>query len=179
VVINLDRDRPRLNSVAAEFARCGMTFERFSAVDGLAVPAALRPYFFGADSRPAPTLTRGEIGCYASHMALWQRIASGQYPAVMLICEDDIELPESFEHLLAAILAGAPEGWDVIRLSAPSRRPTWPVGPVCEGHQLVRYSKVPSLLGAYLVSRRGARKLLKSGLRTRPIDNAKSPNWEM
>src|SRR5262245_39356645 len=90
VVINLERDKARLAAVAAEFARHGMAFERFAAAEGLAVPAGLRNYFFDVEGRPAPTLTKGEIGCYASHLSLWQRVACGQYPDATLICEDDI-----------------------------------------------------------------------------------------
>lgn len=156
-----------------------MAFERFRAIEGLAVPAPLRRYFFGGDGRQAPTLTKGEIGCYASHLSLWRRVASGQYPAVTLICEDDIRLPENFDAVLDAALRAAPEGWDVIRLSAPSRRTIWPVRQICEGHRLVHYSKVPTLLGAYLISRRGARKLLRPGLRTRPVDLDMARPWEI
>jgi glycosyl transferase family 25 len=178
VVINLDRDKARLERIAAEFARCGMAFERFAAVEGLAVPTGLRQYFFCADGRPAPSLTKGEIGCYASHLALWRRVVSGQYPAVTLVCEDDIRLPEDFRDLLDATLTRAPEGWDIIRLSAPTRRLTWPIRTISDDHRLVRYSKVPSLLGAYLVSQAGAKKLLKAGLRTRPVDLDMARTWE-
>jgi glycosyl transferase family 25 len=179
VVINLARDRARLAAVSAEFARDGMAFERFAAVEGLTVPPALRDYFFDAGGRPAGTLTRGEIGCYASHLALWRRVASGEYPDVILICEDDIRLPDDFQVLLDTALRAAPPGWDVIRLSAPSKRTIWPVRPICGRHRLVHYSKIPTLLGAYLISRRGAEKLLKPGLRTRPVDLDMARPWEI
>jgi len=155
VVINLERDKARLATVAAEFARCGMAFGRFAAVDGLAMPAALSSYFFGAAGRPNPTLTKGEIGCYASHLMVWRRVASGQCPAVTLICEDDIRLPQDFAGVLSAAVASAPEGWDIIRLSAPTKRMIWPVRHVCDGHQLVRYSKVPRFLGLTSYRSRG------------------------
>ncbi len=179
VVINLERDNARLAAVAAEFARHGMAFERFAAVDGLAVPGSLQDYFFDRDGHPAATLTKGEIGCYASHLSVWRRVASGQYPKVTLICEDDIRLPENFQGVLAAALDAAPAGWDVIRLSAPSKRALWPIRQICDGHRLVRYSKVPALLGAYLISQRGAEKLLKPGLRARPVDLDMARPWEI
>jgi glycosyl transferase family 25 len=179
VVINLDRDQPRLAAVSTEFARCGMAFERFAGVNGLAVPEVARPYFFGADGRPPQTLTRGEVGCYASHLILWRRVAQGRCEAPTLICEDDIGLPGDFVDILHAALASADEGWDIIRLSAPSRRVMWRVCPMPEGYDLVRYSKVPVLLGAYLISQQGARKLLKPGLRTRPVDIDLARPWEL
>jgi glycosyl transferase family 25 len=179
VVINLDRDTTRLATVSAEFARHGLAFERFAAVEGLAVPEPLRDFFFDADGRPAPSLTRGEIGCYASHLMLWRRVAVGHYPDATLICEDDIRLPDDFQAMLDAALAAAPAGWDVIRLSAPSKRTIWPVRQIGEGHRLVHYSKIPTLLGAYLISRQGAQKLLKPGPRTRPVDLDMARPWEI
>jgi glycosyl transferase, family 25 len=179
VVINLECDKARLAAVSAEFARHGLALERFAAVEGLAVPEPLRDFFFDANGQPAPNLTKGEIGCYASHLALWWRIAAAQYPDVTLICEDDIRLPDNFQAMLDAALAATPEGWDVIRLSAPSKRTTWPIRQICNGHRLVHYSKIPTLLGAYLISRQGARKLLKPGLRTRPVDLDMARIWEI
>jgi glycosyl transferase family 25 len=177
VVINLERDKARLVAVAAEFARQDMAFQRFAAVEGLAVPDSLRDYFFDGDGRPAARLTKGEIGCYASHLSVWQRVACGPHP-VTLVCEDDIRLPDQFQAVLAAALAAAPAGWDVIRLSAPSKRTLWPVGRICDRHRLVHYSKIPPLLGAYLISQRGARKLLRPGLRARPVDLDMARPWE-
>jgi len=179
VVINLDRDKARLATVSMEFAREGMAFERFVGVEGLDVPAALRTYFFGVDGRPAPTLTGGEIGCYASHLSLWRRVAAGQHPSPTLICEDDIRLPGNFRAVVDAALAAAPQGWDVIRLSAPTKRTIWPVRRICDGHRLVHYSKIPTLLGAYLISKGGAEKLLKPGLRSHPVDVDMARPWEI
>jgi glycosyl transferase family 25 len=178
VVINLDRDKLRLAAVAAEFARQDMAFERLAAVDGLAVPASLRDYFFDATGRPAAALTKGEIGCYASHLSVWGRVASSAEP-VTLVCEDDIRLPDNFQAILAAALAAAPAGWDVIRLSAPSRRTRWPIRQICDGHRLVQYSKIPPLLGAYLISPQGAEKLMRPGLRGRPVDLDMARPWEI
>src|SRR5262245_2512554 len=116
VVINLDRDQARLAKVSREFAGCGMGFERFAAVNGLTVPPAARPFFFGADGQPSPTLTKGEIGCYASHLSIWQRIRQGRCAAPALICEDDIHLPDDFVSVLNAAMTAVDEGWDIIRL---------------------------------------------------------------
>ena len=179
LVINLERDKARLAALSTEFARHGMAFERFAAVEGLAVPAGLRNYFFDVEGRPAATLTQGEIGCYASHLSLWQRVACRHYPDATLICEDDIRLPDNFPAVLNDALGAAPAGWDVIRLSAPSRRTIWPIRQICDGHRLVHYSKIPALLGAYLISQRGAEKLVKAGLRTRPVDLDMARPWEI
>jgi|SRR5581483_318673 len=179
VLINLDRDTERLKTVSAEFARCGVEFERFSAIDGLAVPPASRHHFFDPDGLPAPALTKGEIGCYASHLAVWQSIAEGRHPGPTLICEDDIRLPENFVEIVSAALSRAPEGWDVIRLSSATWRTVWPVCKVADGYQLVCYSKTPVRLGAYLLSPQGAHKLLRPALRNRPVDHDLARPWEL
>ena len=160
-VINLDRSTDRLAHVRAEFDREGLAFERFPAVDGTNLPAALAPYFHGSPLRP------GEVGCYASHLLLWQRIAGG---GAALVCEDDISLPAGFAALLRSVLDAAPDGWDVIRMSSPTRRPVVPLRDLDGRHKLVRYWREPTLSGATLVSPKGAHKLCKPGLRTLPID---------
>jgi glycosyl transferase family 25 len=86
IVINLDRSLDRLAHIKAEFARAGMAFERFSAVDGCELPAGVKPYFCDATGRLVSPLTAGEIGCYASHLAIWQRIAAGRYGQATLVC---------------------------------------------------------------------------------------------
>ena len=161
-VINLDRSTDRLAHVRAEFAREGLTFERFPAVDGTKLPPELVPYFRGSPLRP------GEVGCYASHLSLWDRIAGRGGAA--LVCEDDISLPAGFAALLRSVLDEAPDGWDVIRLSSPTRRPVVPLCDLDGRHKLVRYWREPTLSGATLITPRGAHKLCKPGLRTLPID---------
>src|SRR5262245_23908593 len=109
LVINLDRSTDRLAHVRAEFARVGMGFERVAAVDGTNLPASLQPYFCNAAGELISKLRPGEIGCYASHLAIWQRVAVSDTPT--LVCEDDITLPDGFRALVNATLAAAPAGW--------------------------------------------------------------------
>jgi glycosyl transferase family 25 len=167
-LINLDRSSDRLAHMQTEFARAGMDFERFPAVDGTDLPQALKSYFCDASDKIISPLRPGEIGCYASHLAIWQKMAAGTSP--VLVCEDDISLPDHFQRLLEATLSAAPAGWDVVRLSSPSWRPVAPLCDLDGTHKLVRYWREPTLTGATLVSPQGARKLLKPGLRTRPVD---------
>src|SRR5262245_1473060 len=163
VVINLDRSPDRLAHMTGEFARVGLAFERFAAVDGADLPESVRPYFCDAAGEVVSPLRPGEVGCYASHLCIWQRIISGQYGSPVLVCVAGFALPAVLPGLLARVLAAAPAGWDLVRLSSTSRWALSAVKPIDAGHGLLRFSRHPGLTGAQLVSRAGAAKLLKPG----------------
>lgn len=172
-VINLDRDTDRLAHIRAECARAGLTFERFSALRGDALPDELKPYFDAAD----PTLGNGEIGCYASHLAIMMRIARGEVETPVLVFEDDIRLVTGFRAMLSALIAALPEEWDIVRLSNAPKRAYAPVAELVGGYTLARYSVVPPSTGAYLISRSGARKFLEQAVRRLPIDQDLRRVW--
>jgi len=176
-VINLARSTDRLGRICAEFDRVGVPFNRFEGVDALSIPSELRRYFCDASGVLTSPLRPGEIGCYASHLALWTRIAGGECGDAALICEDDIRLPDDLISLLDDLIAALPVGWDVVRLSSVIRYAVVPVAPVgCR--TLVRFSREPVKTGATLVSCNGARKLLAARIRTRPVDQDLRCPWE-
>lgn len=168
-LINLDEDAERLAEMRAEFARVGLFFERIPAVRGADMPAWLEPYFRSADGCLPPAMTAGEIGCYASHLVAWRRILEGDTPWG-LVCEDDVKFHDDAQEAIERAALVAPEGWDVIRLSAPTRRAVLKVADLVSPYALVRYSKIPLLTGGYLVSKQGARKLLRVTRRQQPVD---------
>ncbi|WP_395644776.1 glycosyltransferase family 25 protein [Terricaulis sp.] len=172
VVINLDRDEARLAHISAELEQVGLTFDRFAAIDGADLPGWLKHYLAKA---PA-TLTRGEIGCYASHLAVCRDVAARDAPALVL--EDDVALPPNLPLLLTRLLAVLPRGWDMVRLSYPSKRATALVAPLVRPHELVRYTHVPTSTGAYLLSPSGARKFLGPPIvRGNPVDHDLRRVW--
>lgn len=176
IVISLDRSPDRLAHMEREFARVGMAFERFAGVDGLALPESVKPYFCDASGSIVSPLRPGEIGTYASHLAVWQRIAAGSYGPAALVCEDDISLPLDLAQLLDR-LSRARGGWDIMRLSSPTTRSVAVLAHLGNGRQLIRYWNIPPLAGAYMISRAGAGKLLKPGLRIRAVDNDMAHPW--
>lgn len=171
IVINLDRDTERLAFMRDQLGRLHIEFERFAALRGDAVPEALRAYF----PRGTP-LTVGEIGCYASHLAIMQRVADGALPSPMLVLEDDVALPHDIARTIERLLAALPAGWDIVRLSYPSKRVMQNVAPL-GAVDLVRYTHVPVSTGAYLISRAGARKFLARRPRDLPIDQDLRRVW--
>lgn len=172
VVINLDRDADRLAYMRAQLARLAAPFERFAAIDGAELPAPMRSYF-----TPGAPLSRGEIGCYASHLAICQRIVARRVRAPVLVLEDDVALPSDLTELLTSLAAALPPRWDIVRLSYPTKRITRAVAPLAGGRELVRYSRVPTSTGAYLISRSGAEKFLAPRPRTLPIDHDLRRVW--
>lgn len=171
VVINLDRDQARWAHISAQLDALGLRYERFAAIDGAAVPLELRGYLDG------DALTRGEAGCYASHLAICARVVSGALPSPVLVLEDDVGLPPDLPFLLRALLRALPEGWDIVRLSYPTKRVTQPLAQLGGGRELVRYSHVPVSTGAYLLSAAGAAKFLAPVLRDLPIDQDLRRVW--
>ena len=170
LLINLERDNCRLAHMRGQCARLGLTFERFAAVRGADLPDNLKPYFDGAD-----TLSPGEIGCYASHLAAFEHAAAHDGPTLVL--EDDVDLPDDFRALLDEIMHAAPAGWDMVRLTSTPKRAFMDVAALAGGRRLVRNSNVPGATGAYLVSPAGARKFLRAAPRFLPVDQDLKPVW--
>jgi glycosyl transferase, family 25 len=175
VVINLDDDDARLRHMQKELERAGLAFERFAAVRGADVPVALRSYF---PESPSPRiLSAGEIGCYASHLAVCRRIADGELAAPVLVLEDDVRLAKDFALAMEALLRALPAAWDLVRLSNDPKHACLVVADLMPGRKLVRYSKVPTSAGAILWNRSGAEKFLRRHVRTLPLDQDLRMAW--
>jgi glycosyl transferase, family 25 len=177
-LINLDRDADRLTLMDEALSRLGLTFERVPAILGVDMPAWLKPWFLDASGAIASTLKRGEVGCYASHLVVARRMAERGIP-VALVFEDDLELPADLVELVTAMLAEAPKGWDIIRLSNPPKAAYLPRGTLPGGREFALYSRVPNNTGASLLSLAGARKLLRPGLRDLQIDEHLRRPWDL
>ena len=177
VVINMDGDGDRLTYMKAQLDNAGLPFARFPAVIGAALPAELRAYF-PPEEDGTGFLSKGEIGCYASHLAVYRAIADGRIAAPALVLEDDVEAPNNLSAMLARVIALAPPGWDFVRLTSPAKRAYVSVAHIDDAHTLVRYSVSPGSNGAMLVSQAGARKFLKRELRRLPIDQDNRRLWD-
>ena len=103
--------------------------------------------------RTKPGLTRGELGCFYSHVGLWLRLTSGSEQAA-LVLEDDanVHLPVQWLDILAAARA-APQDCDVLFLGHNNQH-----GP--PGIQRAQ----GDVFGchAMIITRRGAHKLLEA-----------------
>jgi glycosyl transferase family 25 len=175
-LINLDEDKDRLEFVGKQLRDLYIDFERIAAVRGTAMPGWVKPFLLRLDGSIASDLKPGEIGCYSSHLCVLQRILDSGVPGLVL--EDDIEisrdLPTIMEHM-----QNLPTGWDIIRLSSPSKRALFPVTVLPNGSAVVKYARVPPSTGAYLITPEGAWKFLKyRGRRYDAVDQDLRKVWQ-
>jgi glycosyl transferase family 25 len=166
---------------------------RRSAFAARAAGTSLGWRFFDACTGPAPGMTidesairrnkgrpmsKGEIGCYASHFSIWQdMIARGIRQAIIL--EDDTVVDWAYLELLARTDLHA-EGIDYLRLYA--KRPTWQH--VVRGDFLQHSRTVVELVGlaygtqGYAITLEGARRLAAHcRVVRRPIDDEMDRSW--
>ena len=171
--INLDRDSDRRAFLEGQLDNAGITGIRISAVDGRALPDWAIPYFPPSQLRP------GEVGCYASHLLAFRQMVDDDLEHA-LVLEDDSIFDAAAIDVAAETLEVLPPAWDFVHLAGRDRTRPFAYRPLCKvgkERTLVRYSRVPSSCGAYLISAGGARKLLREVTRTVPIDSDTRMPW--
>lgn len=182
-LINLDRRADRLDRTVARFGELSIDVTRIPAIDG----ASLAPGdLLGVIIAGRRAFNTGEVGCFLSHRKAWRAFLSSVDPYGW-VCEDDVEIGPGIEAqvvgAVAAVSAVDP-GWDLVYLVRRSRVDEFYA--VCDPRdirsRLDRRDAVadveaapgiwragPQLgLYSYLVSRRGARRLLAA---TRTMHN--------
>jgi glycosyl transferase family 25 len=149
--------------------------------------------FFDACTAPAPgmtideiairrnkgrPMTKGEIGCYASHFSIWQEMVARDIPQAIVL-EDDTVVDWAYLERLAQVDLHA-IGVDYLRLYA--KRPTWQRK--VRGDFLQHSRTIVELIGlaygtqAYAITREGAERLVEHcRVMRRPIDDAMDRSW--
>jgi glycosyl transferase, family 25 len=182
-VINLDRDTERLKSFNTYATRAGLAVTRIPGVLGANLDAAsdVKHYFSEPGStdispRVLQKLRPGEIGNYASHLRVMQRIARDSNHPGAVVFEDDAKLEPSLVQILQNLSQSLPLDWDLVRLSNPPKRAT--IAKINLGAaDLVQFSKIPNGAAAYMISKRGAEKFLVPRLRTLAFDEDLRRPW--
>lgn len=99
-VISLPRSRERRASIRAQMSSLGIGYSFFDAIDGRIGWASFEGYdrkrFWINTGR---TVSTGEVGCYASHLSLWNRCVQENEPVVVM--EDDALIGADFPAALA------------------------------------------------------------------------------
>jgi len=176
LVVNLDRSPERWDSCQEEFAREHVKVERFPATDGKAMS---EQEIAAVATGPAQWFcTKGMLGCFLSHRRIWQKVVDEQLPAVVVL-EDDVRLMPQFGDKLRRLISELPEDWEVCLLGAIGC-----ISPEVEALPMKFYSFCtgggrkspgktrrvspsafvphrPAGTHAYIVSQRGAQRLLK------------------
>lgn len=107
--LNLARRPDRWEKVQQQFARQGLTVERFEAWDGslTTVPSSWK-------------YSAGAYACRRSHLDIIRK-ARDRSDSAVLVFEDDVEFPDDFGSRLPNFLAAAPPDWDGLWLGALHR----------------------------------------------------------
>ena len=181
-LINLDKCKDRLQNCHAILESQRLSYERIPAVFGNALTTAQKHKHYNETLnnrnyyRP---LSNGEIGCYLSHRAAWQKIADGDEP-YGIVLEDDIAINGNLQ-LAIDTLEALPIDWQVIKLSAYQSR-TRPIAfshPIGNGFDLVIHNKPMTGCAASAITKAAAKKLLtQSNTFGRPVDVDIQHFWE-
>lgn len=170
ILINMDRSIQRRQQMEHRLLGLGLVYTRLSAVDGKARWAELSPtvdvYTF--QRNVGRDVMQGEIGCYHSHLQAWRALVDSN-SHTLLVLEDDVVFGDNFLPALHEALLHR-HSWDMlnfnkIRAKQPVQQAQ--IGP----YSLNAYLGPLTGMGAYLISRDTARRLLSSMLPiTLPID---------
>lgn len=181
-VINLQGSDQRLLRAAQQLAGQSLPFTRIDAVNGKALDAstkralidrhANRHHFY----RP---LSDGEIGCYLSHQKCWQALLDSNQDYA-LILEDDFRAVGCIKSAMAAATANMQQV-DIVKMSnyQGRERPIKYRQQISKEHDLVIHNKPLSGCCAYVISRRGAKRMLSHSHKLyRPVDTDMQHSWQ-
>jgi glycosyl transferase, family 25 len=170
-LINLPRAVKRRERMEAQLARLGLQYTLFPGVDGRAEAERLLantdvPAF---ERNMGRKILIGGIGCYHSHLAVWEEFLASGKP-VALILEDDVVFHDDFPEAVRLSLQ-VREHWDFLKLNRIRAKL-----PVSQGrvgpYRLNAYLGPATGTGAYLIKRETAAKLLPAMRRvTRATDH--------
>jgi len=163
-LINLKRRPDRLNDFLDSYNQCGLTqkqLTKFNGVDGSVLDIQTVPLTSLAilELKQLETigfrykhyqLTKGAIGCFLSHVKVWEHILSSEKNCA-LIFEDDARPPPNFKRMINKSMANIPSDWDIILFGKHCYD--------CEDKG--KYLKVNKfiLLHSYMISKRGILKI--------------------
>jgi GR25 family glycosyltransferase involved in LPS biosynthesis len=160
ILINLERDRDRLDRMTLELAGQDIALTRLDAVLGTTVPRAMIDALPGASA-----LRPGTLGCFLSHMRAWEMVAASADTEGAVILEDDVNVLRDLAECHAMAVG---TGKDVVFLNhrmAPPQRSNAAASEVLSivDAVLARTGRKGSACGtdAYFLSRHGARTLLQ------------------
>lgn len=178
-VISLAREAERRAAMREELA--GFDFEFFDAVDGDRLDGSEYRHRLHAGwwrIVRGRELSPGEIGCFLSHYALWQRMVETGTPSA-LILEDDARLEDGFATIVEEIMKAETE-WDIVHLAPKKRYPIDRVYAVLDGCRwLVRFRRRHAGAHGYLIRQEAAEALLHYCWRIRaPIDWLYAEWWQ-
>lgn len=116
VIVSLKRrSQERREAVLQECARVGFSSVRvFEAIDGASMDEWALKQSLAAVLDPAAVLTPGQLGCFASHVAVWRSLGAGW----TIVLEDDCRFhPDFTQEKLQALVKSIPAQAMMLRLA--------------------------------------------------------------
>lgn len=176
-VISLKESQDRRHKVDAQLTAAKVEYEFF---DAIRVQNGIESYFDSCDEEQylincGRVVATGEIGCYASHLAMWKKCVELNQPIVIM--EDDFCIEENFP---AAILQVEKliSNYGFVRLQTEFRGKKIKSKDV-EGFTLYYYTKMPHSLMCYALSPKVAQGLIESSKTlTAPVDVVIKKTWQ-
>jgi glycosyl transferase family 25 len=157
-IISLKTAHNRRDRAAAQLTRQSIDFSFFDALDGTAGAKLFERCDDAAFVlHTGRVTTAGEIGCFASHKALWQKCADENRS--LMIMEDDFKLSRQFSKAVAVSELLIDE-LGLLRLQDERRGKSKVVMQVGE-FQLERYTKTPHCAMCYSLTPALARRMLE------------------
>ncbi|WP_319520415.1 glycosyltransferase family 25 protein [uncultured Martelella sp.] len=163
-ILNLESDRDRFEHAARAFEAKGLAFERLAAVDGRKMTAEELSACLAYPAAGSYDLSPSQVGCYLSHVHAWQRFLETD-AATVAIFEDDVHLGEDIEQVLAAPETWLPEDTDILKLETCLQKVPLPAdaeGGMIAGRRIIRLTGRHHGSAGYLLTRKGAEKLLRN-----------------
>ncbi|ETZ05176.1 glycosyltransferase family 25 protein [Holospora undulata] len=182
-IINLDRAKERWNKITHRLLKCSdFNIKRVAAIDGKYENFSHIPFDIHQTVRNfGQPLSTGTIGCYLSHVKVWEVFYNSQKD-YCLVLEDDVTFDP---HLLLNILKELEAiqendfstqdrkiEWDLCSLQLNHRGTPLPIKRFKTGHKLCAYLSAVTGAGAYILTKQGARCLLcRAFPLTLPVDH--------
>ena len=152
-VINLDKDKQRLEKIDASLRKQGISYERIPGILGSTVKDDDRLTGFCNIF-----CTDGIKGCALSHHTAWEQMIQNGYSRI-LVFEDDAIIPPDFDEKVRDVMARLPQDYEVVflgcRFFCSNKSVTQKVGHVVMGTTPEPFeeniSRVTGSLGAHAV----------------------------
>lgn len=178
LVINLDRDKIRMDTVASNLKSLGLTYQRVPAIMGkdLPNPDSFVDLVRYPRNNHADKPRAGEIGCYLSHITAMRQLLDSDR-SYALILEDDVELLPEAKGCLEALVER--DDWDIVKLFCFHRGSPIRLAEIVPGRHLCVHLSRTTSTAAYLINRKAAERLTHSLLPMyEQIDHAFDRPWE-
>lgn len=155
--INVPSNEFRRERILSQADKAGVDIQIFDAV----TPTTMEGIPHAYDEKKARCFTgRGlmptEIACGLSHLQLWRQLQNDEEADYYLILEDDIDIIHNMGDILNALDLSK---IDFLKLSGQQNRPMKKLNTIDDTFSLYQYAFGPLDAAAYVVSKKGAKKL--------------------